>query len=83
MNGRKAKQLRWAAMYRTSGGVPRRYNEGPKGVRLVADGTDAFGNPKFRERDITGRVTLDKGRTRAVYKALKRDYLREARCSHA
>lgn len=52
-------------------------------VALVADGTDAFGNPKFRERDITGRVTLDKGRTRAVYKALKRDYLREARCSHA
>ena len=83
MNGRRAKQLMWAAMYRTSGGVPRAYVEGRKGVRLVADGVDANGNPKFRERDITGKITLDKGCTRAVYKALKRDYLREARRSHA
>lgn len=83
MNGRRAKQLMWAAQYRTSGAiVPRKYNEGTKGVRLVADGTDANGNPKFRERDITGRLTLDPACTRAIYQRLKRDYLREARCSH-
>ena len=72
MNAKKAKALRKEAVKLASDSVGREYKEGNKGVRLVPDGTDPKGSPKFKERDITGTIRLVPWCARAIYKALKR-----------
>lgn len=72
MNLKKAKALRKEAAKAAGGVVPRKYEEGNKGMRLVHDGANEDGTPKLKPVAITGTVRLDKGCTRAVYKALKR-----------